>query len=66
MNEVLITAITVIGGGWFALRLEMVKKQLQPNGSTSLRDAVDRIEADVTQLHKRLDAVEDRIGGRNG
>lgn len=50
-----------------------VLKELQPNGGSSLRDAVKRIEqrlddgsAQFTILHKRLDAVEAGLGEMRG
>src|SRR5690349_18289985 len=41
-----------------AASAEVAAKELKPNGGTSLRDAVDRIEGIVTDLAKRVGTLE--------
>ena len=41
--------------------VEFVKAQMENNGGSSLRDALDRTEAKVTTLEGRFDTLDDRI-----
>jgi len=38
-----------------------VKAQMENNGGSSLRDAIDRTEAKVTTLEGRFDTLDDRV-----
>lgn len=44
-----------------AVTIEAVHEQLVPNGGGSLRDAVDRLEDQHSQLSSRLDTVHRRL-----
>lgn len=46
----------------FARRVEDALKQLSPNGGSSLRDAVDRIEGRTSRIEERLEAIDARVG----
>ena len=41
--------------------VEFVKAQMENNGGSSLRDAIDRTEAKVTTLEGRFDTLDDRV-----
>ncbi len=43
------------------MTLEAVAKQMVPNGGSSMRDAVDRIEQRVIAIDDRLTAVEEAV-----
>lgn len=45
----------------FGRRVEDALQQLKPNGGSSLRDAVDRIEGRVTSIEDRLESIHDRV-----
>jgi len=42
-------------------QIEEIKKQYKPNSGSTLRDAVDRIEATVQSLDKKLDMVQTEL-----
>jgi hypothetical protein len=48
-----------------ATAAEESAKELKPNGGTSLRDAIDRIELVVNDLAKRVGTLEDDHEGGN-
>lgn len=62
-DAVIITLISVVGGGMIGVWVELIRarKAVTPNGGTSLRDAVDRIEATQRKHGERLARVETSI-----
>jgi PAS domain S-box-containing protein len=70
----LITALTVIGGAlwrwvwrpvWRAVRelkaiLAFIEAELRPNGGSSIRDAVNRMEMGIEAANKKIDLVAQR------
>jgi hypothetical protein len=41
--------------------LDVLAKEMQPNGGSTLRDAVDRIESKIDSIDGRLTLVEDAV-----
>lgn len=62
-DAVLITLISVVGGGMIGVYVELIRarKAVTPNGGKSLRDAVDRIETTQRRHGERLARVETSI-----
>lgn len=66
-----VIAVTAIAGGLAALyrlltgslskRLDGISSQLQRNGGSSLRDAVDRIEEKQTEIQRDVRDVRQRL-----
>ena len=66
-----VVAVTAIAGGLAALyrlltgslskRLDGISSQLQRNGGSSLRDAVDRIEEKQTEIQRDVRDVRQRL-----
>jgi len=44
-----------------AAEIEEIKKQYRPNGGSSMRDAINRIEAAVLRLDNKLDIVQTEL-----
>jgi flagellar capping protein FliD len=67
----IVIAVTAISGGLAALyrlltgslskRLDGIASQLQRNGGSSLRDAVDRIEEKQTEIQRDVRDVRQRL-----
>ena len=67
----IVIAVTAISGGLAALyrlltgslskRLDGISSQLQRNGGSSLRDAVDRIEEKQTEIQRDVRDVRQRL-----
>ena len=67
----IVIAVTAIAGGLAALyrlltgslsnRLDGISSQLQLNGGSSLRDAVDRIEEKQTEIQRDVRDVRQRL-----
>lgn len=67
----IVIAVTAIAGGLVALhrlltgslskRLDGISSQLQRNGGSSLRDAVDRIEEKQTEIQRDVRDVRQRL-----
>ena len=67
----IVVAVTAIAGGLAALyrlltgslskRLDGISSQLQRNGGSSLRDAVDRIEEKQTEIQRDVRDVRQRL-----
>jgi len=53
--------IASVATGNLASEIEEIKKQYQPNSGSTLRDAVDRIEATVHKLDRKLDMVQSEL-----
>lgn len=62
-DAVLITVVTVFGGGLVGVWVELIRarKAVTPNSGKSMRDAVDRIEATQRKHGERLARVETSI-----
>lgn len=50
-----------MGIGTAHLGLEAMSAEFKPNGGSTLRDAVDRIERTVSTIDERLTAVEEAV-----
>ena len=42
-------------------QIEEIKKQYKPNGGSSMRDAINRIEASINKLDNKLDDVKTEL-----
>lgn len=58
----LINTIGLVVVGWWS---RTTKKEVTPNGGTSLRDSVNRIEVSVADMSERVDGVIHREAAQN-
>lgn len=52
-----VSIVTVVFAGlmWLIKAVDAIRHETKPNSGQSLRDAVDRIESQVTKLNDKLD-----------
>lgn len=62
---VLLLIVAVVLGRRIELKIGSLHAELRPNGGSSTRDAVDRVEAKVdahaARMESKLDALTDRV-----
>lgn len=51
--------VVALAGSWVGTR--SVRKQMNPNSGSSMRDAVNRIEEGVAGLYDRVDQLDQRV-----
>lgn len=47
-------------------KLDAIESQQHPNGGSSMRDAIDRIDKKLTDVDTRLDSVERNVANLRG
>lgn len=47
-------------------KLDAIEAQQRPNGGTSLRDAIDRVDEKITDVDERLTLVEQNLANLRG